>query len=620
MTLRNFLYIFFKDRPLIFTFFLAGIVFSLLYCFAAPPIYKGEAHLLVFAPSPRLSPIEQYRPEAYRAEDRSRLIGDQIELLKGQQVTEEVVATLARKGVHPPVDGSFLRRITDTIEERTGRLLFRLNLVPAPQEPERRTTARFLDALRVEPVRGTNLVSIAFHSIDPVFAAAAANAYAEEYVARHNRVQESQETYRSYSDQAEVLANKLSQTEERLQQFTSDVEASDGSSRKDLLARSVADLTKKYERASLDAARAQGWIARLRQARNHEAWIETPASGLTLAGRQSYLKSLDDSYFALKGERERLARLYSADATEVRAIDSHMANLRALKIGSLLAAASVDLSLANERKATLARRVEAEEKRLEDLGAALATREELERDKEAIEKEYRSYMEKADELRGAAELEAQASAHLRIASPAVPPLGPVSMRKELIVLYSAIAGLIVGFLFSMVRQSLRHIFRGASDVAGNLSAPLLLTVPFTEASPVGTTGVEGKKNGVENKEKGLGRLRKIFGVDLRRPVAVPGALMFGGAAVVVIILSIAIGASGHLQHLRGSASRLPQGMRADLEAVSRARLTERKEGPCPSRKSLRGSGVNWRCAMQAGQPKGSGRAKGAFDNGVSHEG
>ncbi len=584
MTLRNLLYIFFKNRPLIFTFFLAGIVLSLLYCFAAPPIYRGEARLLVFAPSPRLSLIEQYRPEAYRGEDRSRLIGDELELLKGQHVTEEVVATLARKGVHLPADGSFLRRITDTIEEGTGRLLLRLNLVPAPPEPEKRTTARFLDALCVKPVRGTNLVSVAFYSIDPAFAAAAANAYAEEYLARHNRVRESQETYRSYSDQAEVLANRLSQIEERLQQFTSDIETSEGSSQKDFLARSVAELTKRYERASLDAARAQGWIARLkRAARSREAWIETPASGLTLAGRKSYLRSLDDSYFALKGERERLARLYSADATEVRAIDGQIASLRALKIESLLAAASVDLSLANERKAALARRVEAERKRLEDVGAALATREELERDKEAIGQEYRSYMEKADELRGAAELEAQAYAHLRIASPAVPPLGPASMRKELIVLYSAIAGLIVGFLFSVVRQSLRHVFRGASDVAGTLSVPLLLTVPFTKASLVETTGVEGKKNreekkGEEKKEKGLGRLRKIFGVDLRRPVAAPGALIYGGAAALVIFLSIAIGASGHLRHLWGSASGPPQGVRADLEAVSPLCLTDRKEG------------------------------------------
>ena len=578
MMLRNLLYIFFKDRPLIFAFFLAGIVLSLLYCFAAPPIYEGEARLLVFAPSPRLSPIEQYRPEAYRREDRSRLIGDQIELLKGQHVTEEVVATLARKGIHPPADGSFLHRITDTIEGGTGRLLFRLNLVPALPEPERRTIARFLDALCVKPVKGTNLVSIAFYSIDPAFAAAAANAYAEEYVAEHNRVRESQETYRSYSDQAEALANKLRETEERLQQFTSDIEVSDGSSQKDLLARNVEDLLKRHERASLDATRAQGWIARLRQAaRSREAWIETPASGLSLAGRQSYLKSLDDSYFALKGERERLARLYSADATEVRAIDSQIANLRALKIESLLAAASVDLSMANERKATLARRLEAEKKRLEDVGAALATREELERNRDAIEREYRSYIEKADELRTSAELEAQASAHLRIASPAVPPLEPVSMRKELIVLYSAIAGLIVGFLFSALRQSLRHIFRGASDVARNLSVPLLLTVPFTKASAVETTIVEGKKKREKKKEKGLGRLRKIFGVDLRRPVAVPGALMYGCAAAVTIFLSIAIGASGYLQHLRGLAPTPPQGMRADLGAVSSPRLTERKE-------------------------------------------
>ena len=330
MKLRNLLYIFFKDRPVIFTFFLAGIVLSLLYCYASPPMYKGEALILIFEPRVSLSPIEQYRPEAYRGEDRSRLIGDEIALLKGQRVTEAVVATLSQKGIHPPADGSLMRRLADTVDEETGRLLIGLNLVPAPPDPERRTIERFLDSLRVKPVRGTNLVSIAFCWTDPAFAAAAANAYAEEYVARHNALRESQEAYRSYSDRAEALASQLKETEERLQQFASN-KASDGSSQKELLTRSIADLTKRYEAASLEAARAEAWIARLKQAaRKRDGWIDTPASGLSLTGRHSYLKSLDDSYFALKGERDRLARLYSADATEVRAIDTQIADRKSV--------------------------------------------------------------------------------------------------------------------------------------------------------------------------------------------------------------------------------------------------------------------------------------------------
>ena len=585
MKLRNLLYIFFKDRPLIFTFFLAGIVLSFLYCFASPPMYKGEALILIFAPSVRPSPIEQYRPEVYRGEDRSRLIGDEIELLKRQHVTEEVVATLARKGIHPPADGSLWRRGADIVDEETGRLLFRLNLVPVLPDPERRTAERFLEALCVKPVKGTNLVSIAFYWTDPAFAAATANAYAEEYVARHNALRESEKAYRSYSDQAEALASKLKEMEGRLQQFTSDNEASAGSPQRALLLKSIADLTRRYEMASLDEARAQNWIARLKQAaRKQDGWIETPASGLSLAGRQSYLKSLDDSYLALKGERDRLATLYSLDATEVRAIDIQIANLRTLKIQSLLAAANIDFSLADEKKATFAHRMDEEKKRLEDVGAAVATREELEQNKEAMEKEYRANVEKADELRASAELEAQALARIRVASLAVPPLEPASMRKELIVLFWAIAGLIVGFLLSVVRQSLRHIFRGASDVAGYLSVPLLLTVPFTRASLFDTSGAEGKKKRGKL-ETEPGRLRKLFGVDLRRPVAAPGTLVYGGAAAVVIFLAIAIGASGHLLHLRGAAS-TAQGKRTEPAVVSPPGPAERMEGSMPIEKEL----------------------------------
>jgi uncharacterized protein involved in exopolysaccharide biosynthesis len=313
LTLRSLLYIFFKDRPLIFAVFLTVTLLSLVYCLAAPPVYRAEARLSIY----RASPVEEYRPEGYRAliADRSLVANDEIELLKGQYLTQAVVARLKRQDALPVADGSLGCRIARSIGDSITRAQSLLNMAPGPLEPDKRLAADFRKSLCVTPVKGTHLVSIAFYWTDPRFAALAVNAYAEEYVTERNSVREAYEAYRSNSDQAEVFAGKLREAQEALQSFLTGIAGSEGSRQKDVLLTRLADLNKRYQKAALDLARIQGWTGKLRRAaRGREGWIETPERGISLAGRQSYLSSLDNAYFALKAERERLARLYSSDA------------------------------------------------------------------------------------------------------------------------------------------------------------------------------------------------------------------------------------------------------------------------------------------------------------------
>ncbi len=562
MMLRSFLYIFFKDRPFIFAVFLLAIILSLLWCIAAPPVFRGEARLLVSPLSSSPSPLDQYRPEAFRMppEERARATRDEMELLKGQHLTEAVMVRLKNEGVLPSPDNSLLHRIEDFVEPAINRILIYLNMVPGPIGPEERMAADFHNALCVRPVRGTDLISVAFYWTDPRVAALAANAYADEYLAGHIRFEDAQETYRAYSDQAEVTANKLTEVEERLKRLEAEAHLPGEPLRKEIMEASISDLRRRYERADLDLARIQAWIERLaEEGQRREGWVETPASGLPLGNRQSYLKSLDDSYLILKDERERMARLYPADAIEIRALDTQIAKLRDLKIESLRGAASVDLSEAEERKAALARQIAIEKRGLEEAGIAAATREQLEGERNALEKEYRVYKDKAEALRRNARLEAQPAAELKIASLAAPPLVPASFPKELIVLFSGLAGLIVGFALSAIHQCSRHTFRGADDVARNLSVPLLLTVPLTAAPPIEAPGLEGKA------AEGPDRLQTLLGVDLRRPVMTPGDLAYG--VVIVVLCFAATFASSHLQYAKSIVPTL-SGIWAHIEAVS----------------------------------------------------
>ncbi|HQN18415.1 MAG TPA: Wzz/FepE/Etk N-terminal domain-containing protein, partial [Syntrophobacteraceae bacterium] len=64
-TVRDILYVFFKNKVLISSIFLTALVAAMVYCYLAPPVYRAETKLLVRIGKAQVSGIEQYRPESY---------------------------------------------------------------------------------------------------------------------------------------------------------------------------------------------------------------------------------------------------------------------------------------------------------------------------------------------------------------------------------------------------------------------------------------------------------------------------------------------------------------------------------------------------------------------------
>jgi len=298
-------------------------------------------------------------------------------------------------------------------------------------------------------------------------------------VTQHTLVYETQRSHKFYVDQIELYEKKLKEAEDALQNFLTTTNIANITLQKELLVRNLADLNNKLNLVVVEQQQAVTKVNKIKEMmKTKEGWIETPEFGSHLADKQAYLRTLDDSYFRLKIERDRLLKIYTPQSNEIKAIDYQLANLRKQKAESLLNIANMELSLVTNRKNSLMQEIAAENKKLEEINSKTIELAQLERQKELIEQTYKTYKKKAEELRISDDLDKSRISSIKIATPAIPPLAPIHPKKGFIIGSSAILGLFLSFGFSAVREFFNHTFRDDDDVASVLGVPLLVSVPL----------------------------------------------------------------------------------------------------------------------------------------------
>jgi polysaccharide biosynthesis transport protein len=483
-TLRDVLYVSLKNKAAVATVFLAALVVSLVYCIVTPPVYRAETKLVVKTDGPRLPGLNQYRPESYviLSPEGNQGVNREIGILKGEYLTGKVLARLEGR-IKPLKTGRApIGRIADAVRAGIRAVLSIAGFSPGPSDPDKRMALTFLDALRVAPLEDPNMVSITFDWTDPAFAALVANSYADEYATQYGLVDDSRRLYAFYADQVGLLAKKLKEADDRYQSFLSSSNIADITLQKDLLLRTVADLGNRLNLVDIDIGLALARLEKIKEMmRNPREWNK-PAE-------------------------------------------------------TLLDEAGMELSLSRRKKSNLRYQLSTEQKKLDSINAKTVALEQLEREREIAEQNYRTYRNTAEDLRVSDDLGTAKISSVKVAVPAIPPITPIYPNKGRIILFSAVGGLLLGFLCSAVREFFNHTFRNESDVTQILNLSLLLSVPLkTYDGPV-----DGTRRGRTNDS--TSRLRRLLGQELRRPSAGNGAAKIGGA----ILLSSLLAMAGFLQ-------------------------------------------------------------------------
>ncbi len=505
LTLRNVFYVFFKHKATIVTIFLAVLILSIIYCVVTPAVYRAETKLLVTTGNIQISTFEQNRPEAFSAlfQAKTENIRNEIELLKGQYLTQRVLARLNGKVQPLRTNLSIVKRALEGVRCATANLLSAIGVSDKRKEQNREKdmVKVFLDSLHVTYPENTDMLSIAFDWPDPGFAAYVANLYADECLAQRALAQQSEQSYRFYLDETQISRKKLKEAEDRLQRFLSGKNIADMALQKELHLRNIAELNSQYSAVAIEYPQVVDKLNKIREmGRNQEGWIETPALNSPF-DKQAYLRTLDESYFRLSTERERLLQINPSESGEFKAIDRQLAYLRKQKLDSLLNMVNMELTLLQTKRAGLLKEISKGKADLARTNAVTLELSQLQRDRDIAEQSYVTCRKKVEELRISSGLEAGKISSVKIAIPALQPLLSAYPNKGLIVLLSAIAGLLLGFGVSAVKEYFRPTFRDERDVADTLGVPSLPSVPLQ----TGTEAFGDKRKGGKRFE-GIRRL------------------------------------------------------------------------------------------------------------------
>ena len=472
-TLKDILYIFFKNINLISVVFLSALIGSVIYCTIATPLYKAETKIIVKMGKAQISGMEQYNAEKFNIvyQERSANLRNELEMIKGQFMAEKVLVRMSNQIEEELSRKSLITKIKYRIFDLIGKKKSKIN--------KKSVVDQLIGGLEVEAIEDTDMLRLSFTWDDPVFAAAVANNYASEYMAQHASVYESNQTYRFYMDQIELSSRQLKQAESELQEFIDKNRISNIAVQKDLLLKRIDDLENSYLTSSVEYDQSLIKLKRVQEmAQRNSGWIETPELGASVSDKLGYIKTIDENFFRLQLERARLLKNFTPKAQEIQSIDTQMAALRMQKVGSLTNLIQTEMDLAQTKKASLARELIEGRKRHDEINAQTTRLRQLERAKEISEANFLVYKKKAEELRISDDLDVKKISSVKIANPAIPPLESAYPRSGLIIGLAAFLGLFFAFAISAFREFFNHTFRDDDDVMAMIEVPLLLSFPL----------------------------------------------------------------------------------------------------------------------------------------------
>ncbi|HOF05259.1 MAG TPA: hypothetical protein PK175_04955 [Syntrophales bacterium] len=520
---KDIAYILFKNKVIIVSVFLFALVSSTLYCLFVSPLYMAETKIIVKLGKAQFAGMEQYRPENYNIlfQERSANIHNEVELIKGEFLAQKVVQRMREDIERQKKKEGIIPSIGDKLLEFFGmhRKAF----------DEKSLVATFMKAVRVNYIEDTDMLTISFRWTDPAFAALAANAYADEYITQHTKVHESKQTYRFYLEQLDLYDGLLKKAEAELQAFLNDTNIANLSLQKELLLKRISDLEAEYVTNRMIFEQGVTKLNSVKKmAGRPDGWIETPELGSPNADKLAYLAALDQQYFRLKVERERLLKNYTVKANEVQSVDRQLNGLRKQKTDSLLNIINTEVAIASAKKDSLYKEWTSQKKQLEEINSQTTKLRQLERQKEITEANYAIYKKKAEDLRISDDLDTRKISSVRIVNPAIVPFKAFFPNYTLIIGLACLLGLFFAISLAAVHEFFSHTFKDDDDVAAILGIPLLMTVPLTAETERQAAG-EGKPGSRTS------RLR--FSVSRAAPAATTALIVIGAIFVYHLLVT-----------------------------------------------------------------------------------
>jgi chain length determinant protein EpsF len=336
-----------------------------------------------------------------------------------------------------------------------------------------------LKKLEIVPSRESSVVEISFKGADPGFAAAVANAFADEYqkVSVQLKTDPAKKASTYFNEQTKQLRDNLETAQARLSKYQQEKGiVSLDNNRVDVELSRLNDLSAQLVAAQ--AAAMEG-SSRQRMASGRGAASPDVANNAVV---QNLRVSLASAEAKLADTSSRLGRnhpQYQAARSEVDKLRAELNNA----MGTISASVGNNAEVLRQREAELRAAVATQKTRVLELNRARDELGPLLKELDSAQRAYDAASQRFSQTR----IEAQSEqSDISVLNPAVAPVEPSGPRVLLNTLIAFLLGTVLGVGLALLLELLNRPIRSASDMKEVLGIPVLGTIEWK--APRGRAG------------------------------------------------------------------------------------------------------------------------------------
>ena len=477
MNLRDILTMIFKYKVKMMIISITVVAFVAGGILLGKPSYEAKCTLLVKPwkeDTPRPGMSEGSNGNSYLTLSQEELINTEIQILTSRELAEKVIATMKLEKIYPQLSRAEAKK-ADALDA---------------------AVLNFEKSLKVVGIRKSNVVTLTFQHNDPKIAARAVNllvdAFKDKHLALHSNPQST-----FIDTQLTTFEKKLKESERDLQAFQQANKVYSLEEQRSLLLKQRSDLDTSYKVARNNVSELKNKISATKAqisdiSRNDARYTPTERDKIVIDARTKQLE--------LQLKEQELRRKYTennrlvVDATnELDLVSKYLRDQERsiagkVKTGNpVYQSMEIDLFRAQGDLNSQVARADALQKQLGQLDKEIAVLDlsenrvqNLKRDIAINEKNYKTYADRQEEARISEAMNSLKMSNISVVQGAEIPNQPVSMDKKFKLMMGALVGLVAGFVFAYLSETMTPTFTDPESVEKYLELPVLLTIPYKE--------------------------------------------------------------------------------------------------------------------------------------------
>jgi len=470
--LRDILTLLFKHKTKIVGMFFLWVIASLLLSFLLPPVYEAKTSLLVKIGREYVNRPEFGEGRTLMSLEQQEVVNSEIEILSNRELIAKVINNLTVEYLYP-----------DLVKHP-----------PKKMTPLGASILNFEKSLKVEAVRKSNVIQVAFRHGDPKVALRVVKTLVELFKEKHLEV--FSETPSSFLEsQLATYREKLENSENKMESFKQQNQVVSLEEQKSLLLKQRTDLDTSLKTTSNTIRELQEKLASL----NHQKKEASANKALyTNTERENIIVDAQAKLLALQLQEQDLLKKYTEESRlvanvrkEIQFVQNFLKEQEA-DISSRVGTGNrvyqemeleriktqADLKSQEAKAATLASQLGKLDEEIRSLDSSEIAFGTLKRELSTNEKYYQTYVDRLEEARISENMNLNKLANISVIQEAAVSEKPVRPRKELNVLIGIFIGGISGIGLALFSEGLSQSFTTPESAERRLALPVLTVVSY----------------------------------------------------------------------------------------------------------------------------------------------